>query len=368
VKKIILYCDHWQNGGVEAYLMNQLRHWDMSQIKCTLLSAEKTTDIYDKELEALGVRQEILLENLYTSAVLRISHTFSRFKRYLQENPCDVLYLNLSNSVTMRYAKLARQAGISKRIVHSHCAGIQPGLSRPVKQFAHSLAKQLYTNCATDWWACSDKAAQFLFSQNVLAHVKYIPNAIETQHFSFNTQQRMRMRTELKIKENICLIGTVGRCTPEKNQNFLLEVFAQAIKTLPNLKLLIVGDGPLRSMLEGQARRLGIWKDCIFYGFTNDTAPLYSAMDIFCLPSILEGNPVSAIEAQTSGCSCLLADTITKQAGVLPQTKFVPLQQAEWVMAIQQAHIEPNRNKNWSVMSRSMYEVKRCARMVQSLL
>ena len=59
VKQVILYCDHWQNGGVESYLMNQLRHWELSQMECTLLSAEKTTDIYDAELKELGVQQHV---------------------------------------------------------------------------------------------------------------------------------------------------------------------------------------------------------------------------------------------------------------------------------------------------------------------
>lgn len=314
VKQVILYCDHWQNGGVESYLMNQLRHWDLSQMECTLLSAEKTTDIYDVELKELGVRQHVLLQGESTSPILRILQTFSRFKRYIREHPCDVLYLNLTNSVTMRYAKIAREAGVTRRVVHSHCAGIQPGFTRPFKQLAHGLAKRLYTNCATDWWACSDKAAEFLFDTKVLPKVQYVPNAIRVERFAFDSSTRKKMREELCVKENERLIGTVGRFAPEKNQIFLLKAFALALKQNPALKLLLVGDGPLRASLEDQSKKLGIEHACIFYGFTDNVAPLYSAMDLFCLTSVLEGNPVSAIEAQANGCPCLLSDQITRQA------------------------------------------------------
>ena len=42
-KRILLYCDHWQNGGVEAYLMNQLRRWDLSRLHCTFDSGMEKT-------------------------------------------------------------------------------------------------------------------------------------------------------------------------------------------------------------------------------------------------------------------------------------------------------------------------------------
>ena len=254
MKHVILYCDHWQNGGVESYLMNQLRHWNLSQMECTLLSAEKTTDIYDAELKELGVQQYVLLQGENASPIFRILQTFSRFKRYIHEHPCDVVYMNLTNSVTMRYAKIAREAGVTRRVVHSHCAGIQPGLTRPFKQFAHSLAKRLYTNCATDWWACSDKAAEFLFDANVLSKVQYVPNAIQAERFAFDSLARKETRKKLGVKENERLIGTVGRYTPEKNQMFLLEVFALAFRTRPHTEI-VAGGGWSVARLTGSSSK-----------------------------------------------------------------------------------------------------------------
>lgn len=367
VKQVILYCDHWQNGGVESYLMNQLRHWDLSQMECTLLSAEKTTDIYDAELKALGVRQHVLLQGEKASPILRILQTFSRFKRYIYEHPCDVVYLNLTNSVTMRYARIAREAGVTRRVVHSHCAGIQPGFTRPFKQLAHSLAKRLYTNCATDWWACSDKAAEFLFDAKVLPKVRYVPNAIQVERFAFDSSARKKTREELGVKENERLIGTVGRCTPHKNQSFLLEAFALALKQNPALKLLLVGDGPLRASLEDQSKKLGIEHACIFYGFTDNVAPFYSAMDLFCLTSVLEGNPVSAIEAQANGCPCLLSDQITRQADAGGNVRFLSIEDS---LAWAQNFCEVDRNSmpDGQAAFSKRYNIVNCAAAVQNSL
>ncbi len=306
--------------------MNQLRHWDLTQMDCTVLSAEKTTNIYDRELQSLGVQQDVLLDGENVSPILRIFHTFSRFVQYLRTHPCDVLYLNLTNGVTMRYARFAQKCGVRRRVIHSHCAGIRPGLTKPVKLLAHHLAKRLYTQCATDWWACSDKAAEFLFDARVLLQVKYVPNAIEAERFVFNLEARQRVRKELGIMENERLIGTVGRCTPEKNQSFLLKAFALAQKENPILKLLVVGDGPLRASLEEQAKKLAIDSACCFYGFTDHVALLYSAMDLFCLTSVLEGNPVSAIEAQANGCPCLLSSCITREANAGGNVQFLSIE------------------------------------------
>lgn len=60
-------------------------------------------------------------------------------------------------------------------------------------------------------------------------------------------------------------------------------------------------------------------------------------MDVFCLPSQLEGNPVSAIEAQANGLPCFLSDTITRQAKILPQTTYLSIQdeaKTQWAKAI----------------------------------
>lgn len=330
--RLLIYCDHWQNGGVEAFLMNQLLHWDLRGWQCTILSAEKTTDIYDQQLKKLGVRQDFLLDGERTSPVFRILTTFSAFEAYLKAHPCDILYLNLTNSVTMRYAKIARKLGIKRRIVHSHCSGIQPGPTRFLKLMAHKVARGLYTNCATDWWACSHAAAEFLFEKTALPKVCYIPNAIEVEKFAFDLLARQEVRQQLGVKESDRLIGTVGRCTPEKNQAFLLKAFALAREKDPALKLLVVGDGPLRTSLEEQARQLGVRDACMFYGFTDTVGPLYSAMDLFCLPSALEGLGIVAIEAQANGCPCLLSDQVPGEAAAGGKVCFLPIDMpSRWV-------------------------------------
>lgn len=315
--------------------MSQLRYWDLSKVQCTLLTAEKTSNIYDSELEQLKIPIEVLLPDSEASPILRTAKSIGCFKKYIYAHSCDIIYLNLANAVAMECARIARRAGIPRVIVHSHCAGIRPGRGHIFKMLAHQIMKKRNAKYATDWWACSEQAASFLFTEDNLPKVQFVSNGIEAKEFQFNEQKRIQKRNELGIgNERIKVIGTVGRCSSEKNQQFLLRTFFFVHRKCPNTKLLIVGDGPLKSELEQYAQCLEIDKECIFYGHATDTASLYCAIDIFCLPSTTESFGIAALEAQAAGCVCLLADNIPKGTKILSNTQFLQLKEKQWADAI----------------------------------
>ncbi len=103
-------------------------------------------------------------------------------------------------------------------------------------------------------------------------------------------------------------IGIIGRLVPIKNHKMFLDV----VKKLQDnsafrerTKILIVGDGPLRQMLENYAEQLGIKQDVTFTGWVRDLVKIYSELDIVVLSSLNEGTPVALIEAQAAACACV---------------------------------------------------------------
>ena len=97
---------------------------------------------------------------------------------------------------------------------------------------------------------------------------------------------------------------------PVKNQAFLLEVLPLLLEREPRIRLLLIGDGEDRPMLESKTRELGIRSQVIFTGSVSHTADYLSAMDVFLFPSHFEGMPLALLEAQANGLPCVVSDTI----------------------------------------------------------
>jgi len=98
-------------------------------------------------------------------------------------------------------------------------------------------------------------------------------------------------------------IGIVARLRREKGHAFLFGAMSEVIKKVPDAVLLVVGDGPDREKLKGQAENIGIADNVIWLGQKNpeDVYKLYSIMDVVAVPSVFEGFGLSAAEAMAAG-------------------------------------------------------------------
>ena len=109
------------------------------------------------------------------------------------------------------------------------------------------------------------------------------------------------LRREIGVPEGRFLVSWLGRMTEIKRVDDLLRAFVSLRDAGGDADLLLVGDGPLRSNLEGLAVDLGIQDHCHFIGFRSDVGAIYAASDAIALTSANEGTPVSVIEAQAAG-------------------------------------------------------------------
>jgi glycosyltransferase involved in cell wall biosynthesis len=100
----------------------------------------------------------------------------------------------------------------------------------------------------------------------------------------------------------------VGRLAPVKNHALLLNAFHAALKSMPDLRLWMVGDGSERKMLENLAAELGISAQVTFWGQQLDVAPFFSASDAFIMSSMSEGLPMSLLQAFSLGLPAIVTD------------------------------------------------------------
>lgn len=194
-------------------------------------------------------------------------------------------------------------------IIHSHNTATNRGA---VCHAVHGVNKVWLQHCThVKRLACSEIAGRWMFGYKKFTVAN---NAIDVRNFIFNENGRTQVRSLYGITDDAYVIGTVGRMVEAKNYPFIIALFREYLKIDQSARLLLVGDGPLRGMLEKQTSDISQF--VIFAGSQQNTVPFYSAMDCFIAPSFFEGLPIVTVEAQASGLNIIVSNAIPDEVNV----------------------------------------------------
>lgn len=316
-RRICCFCGIWANGGIESFLCQTLLRMNLSALQVDIVTERMEESVYTKPLREKGVRFYVL-----SGSTRRIRKNLRLFQRLLERNRYDAVHLNLYQGLSLVYARLARQAGIPIRIAHSHNSALRRSFGYPVKMLLHGLGKLLFAKDATHRWACGAQAGRFLFRDTF----QVIPNGIDTESFAFDMALRREIRREMGLDREI-LLGNAGRFCHQKNQSFLLDVLAR----LPeNYRLVLAGSGEDREKIEEKVVTLGLQGRLFLPGHVENLSCLMQAMDVYLLPSLFEGFPLTALEAQCAGLPCIFADTLSREIRLTSQVEFMSLDASLW--------------------------------------
>lgn len=202
----------------------------------------------------------------------------------------------------------ARLCGVPVRVAHAHSA-LNNGKSIK-KHIYEEIMRQLILLNATDLVACGNAAGIRLYGKS--AYEKRgicILNGIDITEFSYNPKARSDIRGALNLKDSY-VVGHVGHLERVKNQSFLIRMMPELLKRKPNTKLLLLGEGEDRPMLERMIREYGLTEHVIMTGNVRNVPDFLSAMDVFAFPSLFEGMPLSIIEVQANGLPCVLSTDV----------------------------------------------------------
>lgn len=135
--------------------------------------------------------------------------------------------------------------------------------------------------------------------------VVIIPNAVDTARFNPNVSGN-DLREKWKLYSDP-LVVYVGRLAPQKGLNYLIEAFANTLRDIPDTKLIIVGEGFLKSELMTMCRKLNLENSIKFLGRVSDEdlPHIYAAADLVILPSIMEGFGIVLLEAMATSKPCV---------------------------------------------------------------
>jgi glycosyltransferase involved in cell wall biosynthesis len=189
---------------------------------------------------------------------------------------------------------------------------VKIGLDGPNSDL-RSLQRKRYLYGRVAAWVVKRRTARFvaissdierdLIAEGVPGYrVTRIPNGVERpQHRMVDAAERRQARAKLELAPSATCFVTVGRIVAQKNLHLLLKVFADAARKRDDLRLVIVGEGELRSSLEVEAAQLGVSDVVLFPGWQADVDVYIKAADAFVLPSLAEGMSNALLESMSLG-------------------------------------------------------------------
>ena len=302
--RVLHYVSKMDRAGQETFIMNLFRKIDRDSIQFDFLCTDHVKGDYDEEIYTLGGEIYYMPSVTMRGPLKQVQLLFSLIK-VLKEQRCDVFHIHTHHAMgAYRDAVAAKIAGVKIIVVHSHNSSALFHLR------AHEYFKKMLCKLKIQRFACSKLAGEWMFSKG---NYQVLHNGLDMDVFAFDSHKREQIRKCLGW-ENKKIIGHIGRFNEQKNQSFLIDVFADIYAKEPQSHLVLVGKGELETEIKNKVEQLGLTEAVSFLGARDDVQILYQGMDLFLFPSLFEGLPVVLVEAQASGLACLISNTISKEA------------------------------------------------------
>lgn len=350
--KILYIVPEIGDGGIETMIYDWMSSIDNSLFAIDLLTQKITSQRMLQKIKTLGCsvycinsRNRNVLKNCrYITDLLKISNY-------------DMVHMHTCFAPEFYFLLCAKKCNVGVRIIHGHNVITNKNFK---DYMINRLSVPFMRKFATHYLACSDDAGIEIVGVKGIKSNKYekIINGIDTNKFSFNPQMRINMRFKLKLEDKY-VIGNIGRLTDQKNQIFLLDIFKEVVKYIPNAVLIIIGDGELKNDLISKSKELGILEKVLFVGIVDNVQDYLSAMDHFVFPSKYEGFGLALLEAQANGLACTVSDRIVKDAIVLDTTNTLGLDipTEEWAKSIRNNYATKRENAAEIIRNRG-YDIK----------
>ena len=306
--KIMQVIPYFCFGGAEImcenliYALKNLGH----EVFAVSLYDEQTP--IAKRMEAAGIRIEYLDKQLGLDLSM-----VPKLTRLMKRERPDVVHTHLD---VIKYAAAAAKLAGIRKCVHT----VHSLADREAEGKAQKIINGTYFRRG---WSVpvaltpEVKASVADFYRLPPEKIPMIYNGIDLS--------RCLPKTTYETKETVTILH-VGRFDVPKNHAGLLEAFRLLLEIHPQCRLRLVGDGELRAEMEALALKLGIAARVEFCGMQSNVYPYLHDADIFVLPSVYEGNPMTIIEAMGTGLPIVasrvggIPDMISeRESGILVQ-------------------------------------------------
>lgn len=344
-------------GGAETFMMNTYRNIDREKIQFDFLIYDDFVDVtpYHEEIKTLG-------GNVYVvpNPKKNIIAYIRAVKKLLNEKHFDIAHNEVFFGGGLNLW-LAHRAGIEKRIAHSH-ATTDGKSNNIVLQLARKVLDRMMFKYATDFLACSTEAGVGLFGEEQT--FIFVPNGIDLDLYRYPKETSEQVKDRLQLNSDSFVIGNIGRFEEQKNHHFLIDIFEEVKKMNSKAHLLLIGEGTLEEKIKQQVKRKGLERAVTFLGVRDDIPKILKALDVFLMPSLYEGLPISAVEAQAAGVKLILSEEVSKETKLSENVRFLPLDLDKKIWA-KEVLTEPYGNFPLPIMEK--YDMHHTAQLMEKV-
>lgn len=356
----VLHClDGLDRGGIETMLMNIYRCLNRDNIQFDFLLTKPSHCEYEDEVINAGGRIFRIPRLTYFTPWVYVNELDNFFSEHQGEWKIVHSHSTAKSAIPLMIAK---KYCIPIRIAHSHINKSETKL-RAILEWTMRL---ILPHVITHKFACSDDAAHYLFGKDI-DDVHIIRNAIDVDKFKFSPVIRARIRHDLNV-QNALVVGNIGRMMTQKNHKFVVEVFKLINEVMPDSKLLLIGNGPLKNEINMKVEQLGLKEQVIFTGSVDNVNEYIQAMDVFLFPSLYEGLGMVLIEAQSAGLDCFASEyNVPSEANVTGLVQYIPLENnAEvWAKKIINSNLNTKRENYNQKVKDSGYDIISNAKRIE---
>lgn len=297
-----------EKNGITNVILNLIKAFDYTDSSIDLVSINHPELSILEEIRLRGGKLYSIPRKI-KNPLTYIYNLAKKAKGY------DVMHVH-GNSATMVLELIAAKiAGVKLKIAHGHSTSCS-------MKTIDKLARPLFYALCNGRLACGKEAGEWLFGKRDFL---ILNNGVDTDKFRFNHIYRELLREKLGW-DNCKIIANVANLVEAKNHDFLIRVFAKLCNIRDDVRLLLLGDGPLMDNVKKQAEELNLLNYIHFAGAIPNVHEYLSAIDLIVMPSKFEGLPLTLIEEQANGLNAIVSDRVTKNADMTGLISFLPLE------------------------------------------
>ncbi len=307
--RIVMMASNLKMDGISTVIMNYCSHLDLKKYDVTIMAGTPIAPVHRENCKILGIPIIQLPERKKSGKAFCVE-----LNKALHKTRFDICHVHGNSATSVAELAIAKWNKIPIRIMHCHTSKCQ-------HEGLHRLLSPVFKRMYTTAFACSSLAGNWIFGKGSFT---VIPNGFVTNLFRFDNDKRRQYRQQLGIDKGP-VIGHVGQMNSHKNPLFTIKCFEKYRSTHPYSKLLMVGSGRDKKVVEEYVKNSPCQDSIILYGESEDIPGLLSAMDIFVFPSKYEGLGISLLEAQISGLPCLASEAVPRDVVLGNQIDFLPI-------------------------------------------